>query len=422
MNYLYMNASVAAIILVTLLIRRIAINKIPHCVFSLLWELAVIRMLIPFNIKSDWCIFNIFFELRDFLFAKEVISLKLKSRQIQQLISNRSDINITIKIIIVIWILGIIVVGGYFAMSYLTGKRLIRNSSNCSSIDEQKFKQWLMQYDLPADIKVRVSDEIDVPLAYGCFNPGILIPDKFHTRHESNAKQIMLHECMHIKKNHALIKLLLAILVCSCWFNPSAWVLFKYIKRDMEISCDIHVLELLGSEQRESYALNLLSASQMQYNDSIVFSGFAKNSIKERIVAIMKFKKMSVFAFGLSMLLPVGVATVFATTDNRLDGSKVSDIEIVTQEDDRLKNNGETVLTFIESELKMYVDKGEIAGAARNIYIDDYEYITTSMPPEKITVKFTISGYTNKGTLYLYEVENKSGKYYGYYDGWTTRV
>lgn len=421
MNNLYMNISAAVIILITIFIRKITINKIPHFTFNLLWGLAAIRMLIPFRITSDWCAFNFLFKLRDCLFANEVIYLKLKARQIQQGVGNYIDINLATSIFNFVWMIGIIVFSGYFVMSYTSGKRLIMRSVKCNSIDEDKIKQWLKKYNLNTDIEIKISNEIDVPLAYGCFKSGILLPNNFKINNEINAIQILLHECMHIKNYHALIKLLLAILVCMCWFNPCAWALFKYINRDMEISCDRHVLEILGREQRESYALNLLKSSQMQYKDSIVYSGFAKNSIKERIVAIMSFKKMSVYALVLSLSIPTCVATVFATTDNRVDGNNTNDIEIVASENN-LQVSEEVFLTINESKLTMYVDENEIARAAHNLYIDDYEYISTSMPPEKITVKFTDSGYTYKGTLSLYELQIKNGKYYGYYEGWTSRV
>ncbi|WMI79884.1 M56 family metallopeptidase [Anaerotignum sp. MB30-C6] len=420
MNYLYMNASAAAIIIVTLLIRKVTINKIPHSVYGLLWGLATVRMIIPFNVTSNWCVYNIIFKFRDYFFANEIITLQYNGRQILQLFSRYVELDFIMEILFVIWVIGFIIVGNYFIMSYLIGMRLIRNSVVCDGAEVEKIEHWLKKHNLRMNIEFKVSKEIDVPLAYGCIKPGVLLPTEFNVSNEVNAKQIMLHEFMHIKYRHALIKLVLAVLLSSCWFNPCAWILFKYINRDMEISCDRHALELLGGEQRESYALNLLKASQMQYRDSVVYNGFAKNSIKERIVAIMSFKKMSVFALVLSFSIPASVATVFATTDNRFDGNYVSDLEVV-EEVGGYQVYEEVFVTMNESELATYTDKSVVTRAARDIYIDDYEHITTYRSPDTIVVKFTDSGYTYKGTLSLTEMKVQNGKYYGYYRGWTAR-
>lgn len=420
MNYLYMNASAAAIIIVTLLIRKVTINKIPHSVYGLLWGLATVRMIIPFNVTSNWCAFNVLFKLRDYLFANELVSLKLKARQIQQVIGNYINLNFAITSLIIIWIVGVIVVASYFIMSYLIGIKLIRNSGFCD-YGQEKITYWLEQFNLRRVIEVRVSKEIDVPLAYGCIKPGILLPTNFDLENEINAKQITLHECMHIKYRHALIKLILAVLVCSSWFNPCAWILFKYINRDMEISCDRHVLELLGREQRESYALNLLKASQMQYRDSVVYNGFAKNSIKERIVAIMSFKKMSVFALVLSFSIPASVATVFATTDNMIVVGEMNQVnEVAIIEEAELSVSEQPMVLMSQTEVATHIRPNAIF--ASKLYVDDYEYITTKRSPDKIFISFDHSGHTYEGTLTLFEMQVKNGKYYGYYEGWTERI
>lgn len=198
--------------------------------------------------------------------------------------------------------------------------------------------------------------------------PSVLLPIHFDT-HEGNAKQVLLHESTHIKYWHAFIKM-----------------------------------------QRESYALNLLKASQMQNEDSVVYSDFAKDSIKERIVAIMNFKMMSVFALVVSLSIPVSVASAFATTDNLVDGKIVEEVAVDFQKDNTS-----------QSSLNAYVDQSQVLRAAKRLYMYDFEYISDSMPPEKINISFKDRGYAYKGTLTMFELQI-NGKYYAYYEGWTSRV
>ncbi|WP_304509803.1 M56 family metallopeptidase [Anaerotignum sp.] len=420
MSYLYMNASAALIIIITLVIRKVTINKVPHYVFGFLWGIAAIRMLLPFQITSNWCVYNAIFKLRDYLFVHGFITLQYNSRQLLKAINKYLDLQLVIKSLYFIWFIGVIIVATYFVLSYYSGMKLIKGARPCDIKEVVRIKQWLEQYNLRTDMEIKSSNEIGVPLAYGFIRPGILIPTDFDINQEMSAKQIMLHECMHIKYWHSFIKLMLAILVSSNWFNPCAWILFKFINRDMEIACDRHVLELLGREQRESYALNLIQASQMQYKDSIVYSGFAKNSIKERIVAIMSFKKMSAFALVLSLSIPVSVATAFATTDNHVNDNQVK--KLVVHDESKVETIEDAIVSVSEDDLAKSGRQEVVTRAARDLYVEDYERVTTYMSPEKLEVTFENSGCTYAGTLTIYEMQVIDGKYHGYYHGWAKKV
>ena len=69
---------------------------------------------------------------------------------------------------------------------------------------------------------------------------------------------VLTHEMAHIRRFDALSKLLLAVAACLHWFNPLVWVMLVLANRDLELSCDAAVVRLYGAEARAPYARTLL--------------------------------------------------------------------------------------------------------------------------------------------------------------------
>ena len=120
-----------------------------------------------------------------------------------------------------------------------------------------------------------------------------------------------MHESVHIKYADNIWKLAAVFAVCIHWFNPLVWLMYVFINRDIEMACDEQVILRCGEDFRKEYAMVLLNLAEKQYKLSFFANGFGKNSIKERIVAIMKFKKTTTIgALGAAVIL-AGAVTVF---------------------------------------------------------------------------------------------------------------
>lgn len=59
MNLLQMSFSGAAFITAVVIIRALAINKLPKKTFLVLWELVILRLLIPFSIPSMFSVYTL---------------------------------------------------------------------------------------------------------------------------------------------------------------------------------------------------------------------------------------------------------------------------------------------------------------------------------------------------------------------------
>ena len=418
MNYLYMNISVVLVIVSTLIIRRIFINKVPHVVFATLWALAMIRVTVPFKFTSDWSIFNLFYHARDMLFREAIIRKHYSLEQIEEMLSTYIALNVLWDIIVCIWGMGVIVIGLHFFRSYRWGKCIINNSVLHSGKDVDSIKKWMKEYNFNFDVEIRKSSEIYVPISFGCIKRGIIIPENFDITNELESKQIVIHESVHLKYQHIVIKLILISIVSFSWFNPFIWVLFKHIKQDMEICCDKNVIARLGVEQRESYARNLLKYAQMECVDSVVYSSFADNFTKERVGAIMRFKKVSGFMAVVSVVLMMSVVNIFGATDDFIiqsEANKSEFNEIKSGQD--IEENSYGVVELTTEEVSQYLEKDEKAAHSLNLRDFEYEAPTVGDLPELLGIKFEHGGYTYSGILEITTIDIFDTYCIGYYSG-----
>ena len=121
---------------------------------------------------------------------------------------------------------------------------------------------------------------------------------------------------MHIRRFDSITKLVLIATLCVHWFNPLVWVMYILVNRDIELSCDEAVVHLFGENTRAAYARTLISMEETRSCFAPLCSNFSKNAIEERITAIMKIKKASIFSLVLALALVCGVTTAFATSAN----------------------------------------------------------------------------------------------------------
>ena len=101
--------------------------------------------------------------------------------------------------------------------------------------------------------------------------------------------------------------------MCVHWFNPLVWVMLVLLSRDLELSCDEMVLRHFGWTERASYAHSLIDMAERGRPFSFMHSYFSKNAAEERIIAIMKYKKTSLLAVVLALVLTLGMAAGFTT-------------------------------------------------------------------------------------------------------------
>lgn len=319
MNILQMSISGGILIVLIVLLRALAINKLPKNTFLILWGIALIRLAVPFSIPL--------LPTPTYLSAgfAQILSpgTGASSMNDGQYVSDTfvsADTKIgppvnlsgiaSSEMLMIIWLAGAVVLAVFFtAVLYRSCKELrtalpIRNHA---LID-----RWLREQQIFRPIQVLIFDKITTPIAFGFIKPKIILPKTLDTYNEPLMKYILTHELMHIKRFDVVWKFLSLLVLCIHWFNPLVWILYVLMNRDLELACDEKVIKHLGESRKSDYALSLITMAEQKTKFAPLYNGFSKNATQERIVSIMKFKKASALTVTVSIILTLGAVSVFA--------------------------------------------------------------------------------------------------------------
>lgn len=377
-NLLFMSIYGGILILTVLLLRLLLKNRLPKRTFSILWCMALLRLLVPVSVDVP---FSMAAAIRDHvltdgedstgdllgdLFPEELysgetpgdgadIEAEGSSGYREAMGGNFYDGN------------DVGIAGAQPAEKGLSGSGLFRGSQersllrktgmagsvicavlflalylNCLRrfrtalpLDDPFAEQWLGRNRLIRKVRVRQSDRISSPLTYGVVRPVILLPRQLVQKDEHRMEYILQHELVHVRRFDGAWKLAMAAALCLHWFNPLVWVMYVFMNRDLELSCDEEVLRVFGTKARKGYALTLIGMEEDRHFSTPLYSGFGKNAVEERVGEIMKYRKKAKITVAIAAVLVLTVGCVFATTskaganpaetDNDLQGAGASE-------------------------------------------------------------------------------------------------
>ena len=324
-----MSLSGGLLILAAALVRRFMLDRLPKKTFLILWDIVILRLLLPVSVPS---VFSAW-------------SLIMKSRTVQRshtgtpagiLLPAASGMPIAASaapsaapavlpidaaagihspdLWLALWMAG----AGIFALFFLfSWFRFRRECAASLPVTEDFIRTWIENHPLPSRsrrrIRVRQSDRIRTPLTYGIFRPVILLPKTTDWKNHSQLSWILLHESVHIRRYDALTKLISAFTLCIHWFNPAVYLMYLLLNQDLELACDESVVQLSGKDSRSAYALTLIALEETRSRPLPFGSSFCRNAMKERITSIMKLHKRPLRTVFAAAALIAGI-TVFFTT------------------------------------------------------------------------------------------------------------
>lgn len=202
MGFLQRSFSGAVFIAAVVIIRAAAINKLPKKTFLALWELVLLKLLIPFSVPSMLSVYTLmpaFFKAEAGSFIPAIPQGQPESIQMQ-LPQNDSQ---PVSVWFMIWCVGLVFCAVFFTISYL---RCLIEFKMSGPVQNDYIKQWLKEHPLKRPLAVRQSDRISAPLTYGIFHPVILMPLRTDWGNEKQLQYILLHEYVHIRRFDAIRK------------------------------------------------------------------------------------------------------------------------------------------------------------------------------------------------------------------------
>ena len=125
------------------------------------------------------------------------------------------------------------------------------------------------------------------PFLVGIVNPKIYLPYGLDNQTE---EYILAHENYHLKRCDHVVKFFAYALLTVHWFNPLCHLAFRLMNRDLEMSCDEHVLNR-NNIPTTQYSLSLLTIATNRRFPAATPLAFAETGVKERMINVLKWKK-----------------------------------------------------------------------------------------------------------------------------------
>ena len=172
-----------------------------------------------------------------------------------------------VEVLSMIWVAGIVILIVYALLSYIRIRKELR-------------------FSVPLYDNVRQAD-IRSPFLFGLVKPRIYVPFDID---ESALEMSLAHERYHLKRKDHWVRVLTYCLLCIHWINPLCWIAYYLMTKDMEMSCDEHVLSGV-KDIRATYSDALLSLAMERGNRITAPITFGGVNVKERIKNAMRFKR-----------------------------------------------------------------------------------------------------------------------------------
>ena len=283
----------------------------------------------------------------------------------------------------VLWLTGAALHFLWFALSYLRFCRTLR--ADCAPLLEHE--QALLDH-LRGKRRVSAfrSPLAATPMLVGLLRPSILLPETAVSTRELEC--ILRHELTHLRRRDLLFKWAAVAVTSFHWFNPFMPWLRREIDRCCELSCDEGVIRTMTEGQKQAYGETLLALAAVHALPRTVPATTLceeKAQLKERLVGIMKHKKVTAAILLLSCLLALlvaGCAAVLGPNAARRELPQAADYDLWIQADQKE--------TFVRNWKAEYHDGTEVASvhfAPKDYSGDDYVFRGRDLPALRARVE-----------------------------------
>ena len=200
-------------------------------------------------------------------------------------------------------------------------------------VSDIKILNLLSDCEEKLNIKTRVelsrNSLIASPMLIGFFRPRIILP--VGELEDKELSYIFVHELTHYKQRDMFYKWLIQIVVCVHWFNPFVYLLEKEVNKSCELSCDEKVISILNEKAKREYGDTLISflKSNNLYKSSLASVTLTEGAeqLKERLGAIMKFRKKSKVVIAITSIFTAAVCVCFFVTGAYAAPSAANDMK-----------------------------------------------------------------------------------------------
>ena len=296
-----------SVIVLAVLVLRMLLRKAPKRTICLLWMIAVLRLLVPFEIQSDWSMqppppeFAPPQVQQEDYFDSGTVHSPVPPEFLENAVEYplvRPDVpeKVTLSQVLPwLWLLGAGLLAVHGAASYWRLKRRVRDA-------------------IVLEEGLWVSPGLDTAFVLGFYRPRIYLP----VLAEAERELVLLHERCHIRRLDHWWKLFAYAAVSVHWFNPLAWVTYILMCRDMELACDQETVKGMDKATRKAYSAALLNCAARSSGIAACPVAFGEISVKERIKMVLHYKKPGFWVTLIALIAAIAVGFFLLTSPKEL--------------------------------------------------------------------------------------------------------
>ncbi len=298
-----LNMSITAgwLVLAVILV-RLTLTRVPKALRVVLWALVGVRLILPVSFESMLSLIPSAETVpQDILYTEEpmiqsgisalneTINPILVTKLAPTVGESASPMQILTGIAANIWVVGLLLMVLYAAISYLRVGRKVREAT-------------------PLAENIRLCDHISTPFILGVIRPRIYLPS---TMDERDREYVVAHEKAHLKRRDHWWKPLGFLILTVYWFNPILWVAYVLFCRDIELACDEKVIREIGVERKKPYSDALINCSAPRRMITACPLAFGEVGVETRIKSVLNYKKPGFWIIVIGAIACVAVAVCF---------------------------------------------------------------------------------------------------------------
>ncbi len=303
LKLLNMSISAGWLALVVMVLRPL-MKRVPKAIHCLLWGLVGLRLIWPFSIESILSLLpsaqtvppEIVYEQSPAIQSgvpaiNAVVNPILSESSAANPMTSVNPLQIWLFLVENLWVLGMVVLFLYVAISYLRIALKVRAR-------------------LPLGDGIYVCDGVDTPFILGVIRPKIFLPSSLGGEEQA---YVIAHEQAHLKRKDHWWKPLGFLLLTVHWFNPLMWIAYILLCRDIEMACDERVIREMGIDDKKAYSRALLQCSAPRRLISACPLAFGEVGVAQRVRSVLHYKKPAFWIILVALLMSIALAVCFLT-------------------------------------------------------------------------------------------------------------
>lgn len=288
---------------------RLVFRKIPRWVDCLLWGAVAVRLVCPFFGESPFSLLPsaelikshaiVDGELQNHIpsidsrlpIVENTLNPILAKTFAYDVSDSAAPLQVAVFLAGRIWILGMVLLMLGAAVSMIRLRGMVREAVCLRE-------------------RIYICDAVRSPFILGVVSPRVYLPSGMG---EKDRDYILAHESAHLRRKDHWWKLAGYLLLCVYWFHPLCWAAYALFCRDIELACDEKAAKAMTLEERKEYSKVLLSCTGLRRLVMVCPLAFGEVGIRERVKAVLHYKKPTLWVTALAVVLCGVLAVCFLT-------------------------------------------------------------------------------------------------------------